>query len=71
MWANMIRCLGESYAEFGARARSSHRCQGMNILPEPGPRTAFFRLVEGDTDLGDGTGFFGGLDIVVDESGPA
>lgn len=55
--------LGETYAEFGARARSSHRCQGMNILPEPGSRTAFFRLVEGDTDLGDGTGFFGGLDF--------
>ena len=55
--------LGESYAEFGARARSSHRCQGMNVLPEPGSRTAYFRLIEGDTDLGDGTGFFGGLDI--------
>ena len=55
--------LGESYAEFGARARSSHRCQGMNILPEPESRTAYFRLVEGDPDLGDGTGFFGGLDI--------
>ena len=54
--------LGESYAEFGARARSSHRCQGMNVLPEPGSRTAYFRLVEGDSDPGDGTGFFGGLD---------
>ena len=55
--------LGESYAEFGARARSSHRCQGMNILPEPGSRTAYYRLIEGDEELGDGTGFFGGLDI--------
>ncbi len=55
--------LGESYAEFGARARSSHRCQGMNILPEPGSRTAYYRLVRGDAKLGDGTGFFGGLDI--------
>ena len=55
--------LGESYAEFGARARSSHRCQGMNILPEPGSRTAYYRLVKGNTELKDGTGFFGGLDI--------
>ena len=57
------RLLGESYAEFGARARSSHRCQGMNVLPEPGSRTAYYRLIEGDTELGDGTCFFGGLDI--------
>jgi LmbE family N-acetylglucosaminyl deacetylase len=55
--------LGESYAEFGARARSSHRCQGMNILPEPGSRTAYYRLVKGNTELKAGTGFFGGLDI--------
>ncbi len=55
--------LGESYAEFGARARSSHRCQGMNILPEPGPRTAYYRLVKGNAELGDGAGFFSGLDV--------
>jgi LmbE family N-acetylglucosaminyl deacetylase len=27
--------LGESYAEFGTRARSLHRCQGMGSLPRP------------------------------------
>ncbi len=29
--------LGETWAEFGARARGNHRSQGMNILPQPGP----------------------------------
>ena len=55
--------LGESYAEFGARARSSHRCQGMNLLPQPGLRTAYYRLVKGDAEPGDGAGFFSGLDV--------
>jgi hypothetical protein len=36
--------LGESYAEFGARARSRHRSQGMNALPHPGPVSASFIL---------------------------
>ena len=27
--------LGESYVEFGTRARSLHRCQGMGALPRP------------------------------------
>ncbi|MCZ6793390.1 MAG: PIG-L family deacetylase [Planctomycetota bacterium] len=30
--------LGMSYAEYGALARNSHRCQGMNAPAVPGPR---------------------------------
>ncbi|HSR52276.1 MAG TPA: PIG-L family deacetylase [Acidobacteriota bacterium] len=29
--------LGETWAEFGIRARTRHRCQGMNMLTRPGP----------------------------------
>ena len=36
--------LGESYAEFGARARNRHRSQGMNALSRPGPMSASFIL---------------------------
>jgi LmbE family N-acetylglucosaminyl deacetylase len=36
--------LGESYAEFGTRARSKHRSQGMNLLPQPGPASSPFIL---------------------------
>ncbi len=38
--------LGESYAEFGARARGNHRCQGMNVLPDPAPSTATLLLAD-------------------------
>lgn len=55
--------LGESYAEFGARARTSHRCQGMNALAQPGFRTANFWLEKGNGNLGEGTDFFQGLDF--------
>jgi len=33
--------LGMSYAEYGAIARNSHRCQGMNASPVPGRQRAF------------------------------
>lgn len=36
--------LGETWAEFGARARSNHRSQGMNILPQPGSYTSGWTL---------------------------
>ena len=38
--------LGESYAQFGARARASHRCQGMNVLPDPLAYAAVLRLAD-------------------------
>ena len=38
--------LGESYAQFGARARGNHRCQGMNVLPDPAPSMALLRLAD-------------------------
>ena len=56
--------LGESYAEFGARARGNHRCQGMNVLPDPAPRKATLRLA--DQVLGvkpGGASLFEGLDV--------
>ncbi len=36
--------LGETYAQFGARARGNHRSQGMMALPEPGPMSAGLAL---------------------------
>ncbi len=55
--------LGESYVEFGARARSNHRCQGMNLLAEPGLRVTRYRLADslGISRATDGD-FFTGLD---------
>ena len=38
--------LGESYLDFGVRAHHSHRSQGMNFLPRPGPRSVFYRLAD-------------------------
>ncbi|MFQ5741602.1 MAG: PIG-L family deacetylase [Acidobacteriota bacterium] len=62
--------LGETYAEFGARARSNHRCQGMNVLPQPGSRKAYFRLADetlptSKTD----PDFFAGIEISLAGSG--
>jgi hypothetical protein len=42
--------LGETYAEFGARARSLHRSQGMNVLPQPGEFFAGFNLANSNVD---------------------
>ncbi|MBI4446854.1 MAG: PIG-L family deacetylase [Acidobacteria bacterium] len=56
--------LGESYLEFGARARNNHRSQGMNTLARPAPAVAFYRLVEGAGRLSGITpDFFSGLDL--------
>ena len=38
------KLLGESYREFGARARSMHLSQGMHTLSRPGPLSASFVL---------------------------
>ncbi len=54
--------LGESYSEFGARARANHRCQGMNVLPNPAPRTALLRLADQVLDSKPGS-LFEGLDL--------
>ena len=56
------RLLGETYAELGARARSLHRCQGMNVLPDPGPAAAYFQYADPDLET-DGDDFFAGLDV--------
>ena len=56
--------LGETYAEFGARARSLHRSQGMNVLPQPGEFFASFNLANSTVDswkLNDS--FFGQMDV--------
>ncbi len=42
--------LGETYAEFGARSRSLHRSQGMNVLPQPGESFAGFILANSTVD---------------------
>jgi LmbE family N-acetylglucosaminyl deacetylase len=56
--------LGETYAEMGARARSRHRSQGMNVLPQPGPYSAAFVLAERTIDSGRiREGFFDGIDV--------
>ena len=52
--------LGETYAELGARARSLHRCQGMHVLPDPGPATTYFQ--DGGA-VPEGDNFFTGLDM--------
>jgi LmbE family N-acetylglucosaminyl deacetylase len=43
--------LGETWAEFGARARGNHRSQGMNILPQPGPYRSRWTLAGNYTDV--------------------
>jgi LmbE family N-acetylglucosaminyl deacetylase len=56
--------LGETYAEFGARSRSLHRSQGMNVLPQPGEVFASFILANSTVDswkLEDS--FFGQVDV--------
>ena len=56
--------LGETYAEFGARALSNHRSQGMNFLPQPIPLTAFYRLADSVLPSQDvGQDFFQGIDV--------
>ena len=56
--------LGESYAEFGARARASHRCQGMNVLPDPTPSMVTLRLADQVLDSKPKeSGLFGDLDL--------
>ena len=56
--------LGESYTEFGARAHHSHRSQGMNFLPQPGRRPAFFGLAYSEiTSEPAGEDFFAGIDV--------
>lgn len=56
--------LGESWAEYGIRARTNHRCQGMNALAQPGERASSYRLadaaVESPKEADD---FFVGLDV--------
>jgi LmbE family N-acetylglucosaminyl deacetylase len=56
--------LGETYAEMGARARSRHRSQGMNVLPQPGPYSTAFVLADSTVESLDlREGFFDGIDV--------
>ena len=56
--------LGESYAEFGARARNNHRSQGMNALSVPGPVSASFILAYSNVSSSQiRTSFFDQVDV--------
>ena len=57
--------LGETYAEFGARALSSHRSQGMNLLLPISPRATFFyRLADATVPSQNlNQDFFEGIDV--------
>lgn len=55
--------LGETYGEYGARARANHRSQGMNVLPRPGPMSTAWTLAGStvpSSRLGDS--FFTGIE---------
>jgi len=55
--------LGESYAEFGTRARSLHRCQGMGGLPRPRNIKAGYFLTNSTVDSSKmSTSFFDQID---------
>lgn len=55
--------LGESYAEFGTRARSLHRCQGMGGLPRPRDIKAGYFLTSSTVDSSRmSTSFFDQID---------
>lgn len=55
--------LGETYAEFGTRARSQHRCQGMGRLPRPDPFQSYYLLADSAVDSPvRGTDFMAGLE---------
>ncbi|MGH9341734.1 MAG: PIG-L family deacetylase [Acidobacteriota bacterium] len=59
--------LGESFAELGARARSNHRSQGMNVLPNPGPARAAFRRADGAGGIPPGSdNFFDGINVSLE-----
>ena len=50
--------LGESYAEFGTRARSLHRCQGMGSLPRPMDLKVGYFLTSSNVDSSKMNGSF-------------
>lgn len=59
--------LGETYAEFGAQARSLHRTQGMNVLPQPGPMSTSYYLASSLVDSSHLQGsFFDGINATLD-----
>jgi hypothetical protein len=58
--------LGETYAEFGARARSLHRSQGMNVLPRPGSSFTSFVLAGSTVDSSEvENSFFDQIDVTL------
>ena len=64
---DMDPLIGESPAEMGARARSNHRCQGMNVLPDAGERFSSYVLTDALPNLKPSPGsteksLFDGLD---------
>jgi len=61
--------LGQTYAELGSQARSSHKCQGMGqLLALPGPSGMQYRLAEtsipGQADKAE-TSLFDGIDSTI------
>ena len=59
--------LGETYAEFGAQARSRHRTQGMNVLPQPGPMSTSYYLASSLVDSSHlSSSFFDQIDTSLD-----
>lgn len=53
--------IGETWAEFGARARSNHRSQGMNILPQPTAYASGWSLAGNYSETIPTTDFFQGV----------
>ncbi|HSR69600.1 MAG TPA: PIG-L family deacetylase [Acidobacteriota bacterium] len=63
------RLLGETWVEFGIRARTRHRCQGMNMLTRPGPFASHYLLAataEGHQAEPEGEDFFEGIETGLD-----
>ncbi len=59
--------LGETYAEFGAKARGQHRTQGMNVLPQPGPLSTSYYLASSRVDSSHLQGsFFDDINVTLD-----
>ncbi len=56
--------LGETFAEFGIRSRTQHRCQGMGRLTRPGPARSYYLLADSTVDSPtQGTDLMTGLEV--------
>lgn len=58
--------LGRTYQQVGLEGRSQHRSQGMGNVPEPGPTTNYFTLLESRVPAAaEETSFFDNLDTSI------